>query len=73
MFIALLSFSGTLASIDNTLDHRKCLSLNNQQFMTQPTLTNLHPNEYNEGSPYIPFTVNLYRGMGSCNTLNILI
>ena len=44
MFIALLNFTGYLASIVNVSDNTKCISLNNQQFMTQPTLINLHPN-----------------------------
>ena len=45
VLIALLSFSGLLASI---VEHTKCLSLKNQQCMTQRTLVNLHPNEYVE-------------------------
>ena len=40
--------------------------------MTQPTLNNLHPNEYIEGLCYYPFTVNSYRSMGSCNIFNDL-
>ena len=38
--------------------------------MTQPTLLNLHPNEYIEGLHYYPFAVDLVRCMGSCSTLN---
>ena len=39
--------------------------------MTQPTLINLHPNEYIEGFAFVfPFVFNLDRCMGSCNTLN---
>ena len=34
-------------------------SLNNQQCMTQPALTNLHPNEYSQGIRCYPFAVNL--------------
>ena len=44
VLIALLSFSVSLSSIFNTPGHTKCTSLNNQQCMTQPTLTSLHPN-----------------------------
>ena len=44
--------------------------MNNQQCMTQPTLINSHPNEYVERLRYYPFSVNLGRCMGSCNTLN---
>ena len=48
------------------------MSLNYQQYMTQTTIMNLHPNEYIEGLRYYPFAVNLDRCMGSCNTLNDL-
>ena len=47
-------------------------SLNNQQCMTQPALTNLHPNEYSQGLRCYPFAVNLERCVGNCNTLNDL-
>ena len=40
--------------------------------MIQPTLTNLHPNEYTQRLSYYPFAVNLDRCMGSSNTLNDL-
>ena len=72
VFIVLLRFSRSLASIDNVPDHAKFISLNNEQCMTQPTLINLHPNKYIQGLRYYPFGVNLYRCMGSCNTLNDL-
>ena len=32
----------------NTSCHRKCVSLRNQKCKIQPTLINLHPNEYNQ-------------------------
>ena len=41
MFIALL------ASIVNASNHTKCVPLDNQKCEIQPTLINLHPNEYN--------------------------
>ena len=72
VFIAGLSFSGSLASIGNTPDHIKCISVNNQQYMTQPILINLHPNEYIKRLRYYPRAVNLDRCMGICNTLNDL-
>ena len=72
VFIALLSFSGFLASIVNNPGHTKFLSWNNQQCMIQLTLINLHPNEYSEWLCYYTFAVNLDRYMGSCNTLNDL-
>ena len=70
-FIALLSFSGSLASIVSP-DHIKCISLNNQECISPTALINLYPNEYNEGLHYYPFAVNVDRCMGSCNTLNDL-
>ena len=50
----------------------ECISLSNQQCMTQLTIINLHPNEYIEGLSYYPFGVNLGRYMGSCNNFNDL-
>ena len=38
---------GLLISKVNASNHKKCVSLSNQKCMTQPTLINLHPNEYN--------------------------
>ena len=29
-------------------NHTKCVSLNNQKYMIQPTLVNLHPNIYSQ-------------------------
>ena len=72
VFIKLLFFSKSLSSIVNTGDHVKCISVSNQQCMTQPTLINLHPNKYVEGLRYYPFAVNLDRCMGGYNTLNDL-
>ena len=40
--------------------------------MIQPTLINLHPNEYSRGFHYYSFEVKLDRCVGSCNTLNAL-
>ena len=40
--------------------------------MTQPTLINLHSNEFNQEFYYYPFAVKLDRCVGSCNTLNDL-
>ena len=49
-----------------------CIKLSNQKCKTQPTLSNLHPNEYSQEFRYCPFTVKLDRCVGSCNTLNDL-
>ena len=40
--------------------------------MIQPTLINLHPNEYSEEVHYYPFVAKLDRCIGSCNTVNDL-
>ena len=40
--------------------------------MTQPTLMNLHPNEYSKELHCYPFAVKLDRCVGSCNMLNDL-
>ena len=52
--------------------HTKCVSLSNQKCEIQPTLINLHPNEYSEELHCYPFAVKLDRCVGSCNTLNDL-
>ena len=66
MFIALLS------SIVNASNHTKSVLLSNHNCMIQPTLINLHPNEYSQEFQYYPFSVKLDRCAGSCNTLNDL-
>ena len=40
---------GLLASTVNASNHTKRISLNNQQYMIQPTLINLYPDEYGHG------------------------
>ena len=40
MFIKLLT------GLVNTSNHTRCVSLTNRKCITQPTLINLHPNEY---------------------------
>ena len=40
--------------------------------MIQPTLTYLHPNEYNQEFHYYTFALKFDRCVGSCNTLNDL-
>ena len=65
-------FMGLLISILNASNHTKCVSLNRQKCEIQPTLINLHPNEYNQELHYYPFAVKLDRCVGSCNTVNDL-
>ena len=59
-------------SLVNTSSHTKCVSLSNQKCEIQPTLINLHPNEYSQELHYYPFAVKLDKCVGSCNTLNDL-
>ena len=65
-------FIGLLTDLVNGFNHTKCVSLSNQKCMIQPTLINLHPNEYSQEFHYYPFAVKLDRCAGSCNTLNDL-
>lgn len=37
-----------LARISSASNHAKCMSLSNQKCITQPTLINLHLNEYSQ-------------------------
>ena len=48
-------FIGLLTDLVNGFNHTKCVSLSNQKRMTQLTLINLHPNEYNQELHYYPF------------------
>ena len=53
IFIVLLS------NIVNESNRTKCVLLSNQKCMIQPTLINLHPNEYSQEFKYYPFAVKL--------------
>ena len=41
-------FIGLVTGIVNKSNHTKCVSLSNQKCMIQPTLINLHRNEYSQ-------------------------
>ena len=41
-------FMRLLINIFNACHHTKCVSLSNQKCVIQPTLINLHPNEYSQ-------------------------
>ena len=62
-------FIGLLTSLVSGSNRTKCVSLSSQKYMIQPTLINLHPNEYSQKFHYYPFAVKLDRCVGSCNTL----
>ena len=65
-------FIGLSTCITNASNHTMCVSLSNQKCMTQPTLTNLHPNECCQEFHFYSFAVELDRYVGGCNTLNDL-
>ena len=60
VFIALLSFSRPLAT--------KCVTLNNEQCITQPFLIDLNPVELK----YYPFMISLHKCSESCNSVDDL-
>ena len=45
-------FFGLLTGFVNGSNHKKCVLLSNQKFMTRPTLINLHRNEYSQESDH---------------------
>ena len=65
-------FIGLLTGLVNGSNHTKCISLSNKKCMIQPTLINLHSNQYSQEFHYYPFAVKLDRCVGRCNTLNNL-
>ena len=65
-------FIGLLTSLVNGSNHDKHVSLSNQKCMIQPTLINIHPNEYSQERHYYPSAAKLDKSVGSCNTLNDL-
>ena len=54
-------FIGLLTGLVNRSNYIKCVSLSNQKCMIQPTVINLHPNEYSQELHYYPFAVKLDR------------
>ena len=66
------TFIGLLTVPVKGSNHTKCTSLSNQKCEIQPTLINLHPNEYSQEFHYYSFAVKLGRCVGSCNTVNNL-
>ena len=58
--------------MDNGSNHTRYISLSNQKCKIQPTLINLHPNEYSHPFHYEPLLVKSDKCFGSCNTINNL-
>ena len=46
-----------LRNIVKESENTKCVSLSNQKRINQPTLINLHPNEYSQEFHFDPFAV----------------
>ena len=65
-------FIGLLTGLANGYNHPKFVLLSNQKCKIQPTLINLHPNEYSQEFYCYPFAVKLDRCVGSFNFLNDL-
>ena len=63
---------GLLTGIVNVSNHTKSVLLSNQKCMIQPTLINLHSNEYNQEFHYYQFAAKLDRCVRCCNNLNDL-
>ena len=61
-----------LTGIVSASNYTKCVSLSNQKCMTQPTLINLHTDEYSQELHYYPFAVKVDRCAGSYKTLDDL-
>ena len=58
MFYGLLTGkNGLLTGLVNGPNHTKCILLSNQKCMMQPTLINLHPNEYRQELHYHPLSI----------------
>ena len=60
----------SLSSMANVSNLTACISLNNQPWVTKPTLIDSNLGEYNQGVSYYPFVVNLDRSNWSTNTLD---
>ena len=65
-------FIGSWCSIVNASNHTNWVLLRNQKCEIQPTLINLHPNEYSQEFHHYPFSLKLDRCVESCKTINDL-
>ena len=72
VFIALLSFIRSLASVAKACNHAKYISWKNQLCMTRLTVTDLNTYGHNLGLCYYSFMVHLDRYEGICNVLDDL-
>ena len=65
-------FIGLSTALVNGSNHTNWVLLRKQKFMTQPTLIDLHSNEYGQKIRYYQFAVNLDQYVASGNALNDL-
>ena len=65
-------FIGLITGLVNASNHTKCMPLSNFKCKTEPTVINLHPNEYSQELNYYPFIVKLDQCVKSWNNLNDL-
>ena len=63
---------GLLIRIVSVSNHTRYLSLSNQKCKTQPSVINLHLNEFSQKLRYYSFAINLGICVGILNTLNDL-
>ena len=57
MFEIIKKLFALLTSSVNAFSHTKCVSLSNQKSKVQPTLINLHPNQYSQELHYLSLLV----------------
>ena len=65
-------FIGILPGLVSGSNHTICVSLSSWKCKIEPTLINLHPNEYSREFDCCPFAVKSGWSVGSCNTVNDL-
>ena len=65
-------FIGLLTGVVRASNHTNYVLSSNQKCMVQPTLINLHPNEFSQEFHYYSLVIKLDRCVGSCNTRNDL-
>ena len=61
-----------LTGVESASNHTNYVLLSNQKCMVQPTLINIHPNEYSQEFHYYSLVIKLDRCVGNCNTRNNL-
>ena len=69
-FLKKISIRLLTSVVVNVSSHTKCASLSNQKCEIQPTLINLHLNEYSQELHYYPFSVKVDRFFGSCDNFS---